>query len=87
MATYAINFIGLNGGVRPQLIGSKLDIRSHIAYWSNSVLTTENCDRVCILEIPSPSERRKTGYEGRAFVFNQVEARRWAGLEIPESVK
>lgn len=75
MATYALTFISTDGGVQPSnLCGDKAFVRGLLRIW----YAGDHYDRVCLLEVPSPSERKRTTFRGQAFVFNREEALRWA---------
>lgn len=85
MSTYCLTFITKTGGVAvPQHVGDLRFARGLINLWATSVesedgaLPSPDHDRVCVLIVPSPSERKRTAFRGNAYVFNLEEAQRWA---------
>lgn len=75
MSTYVVTFIATNGGVAPhQHVGNLAFARGVISVWVDG----DHYDRVCVLEVPSPSARTRTGFQGKALVFNREGALRWA---------
>lgn len=79
MATYAITFISAEGGVAPgNYAGNLKCARGLIRLWCGGDRTWARFDRICLLQVPSPSERKRSTFRGQAFVFNREEALRWA---------
>lgn len=79
MSTFSVQFISVRGGIGPQHIGTRNFVEAMIAGWPNP--DDVGYDRVCVLEIPSPSARKRTKFQGCAYVFDRDQARRWAKLE------